>query len=144
MKVFTEDITYLGVEIRRDRSKRVIKLLQTKYVDDLLRELIGAYKGVSKYPLSKSTFDELHEQKGQLSRINDVIDKLRYLVDRTRPDLLFSVGLLSRFMDNPSEEIMKELAWLIKYISFTRYYHLTLRGKNPIELFGMSDASFVQ
>jgi hypothetical protein len=47
-------------------------------------------------------------------------------------------------MDHPSLDVMVELTRLLKYIAYTRDYHLQLGGMASLTLFGMSDASYVQ
>jgi hypothetical protein len=143
VKVLTEDITYLGLEINRDRQERKVYLTQKAYMKKLLDELIGPHTtGISKYPLSTIHFKQ--DTTGTNPPIHDIIGKLRFLVDRTRPDLLYPVGLLSRYMVNPSAEVMLELTRLLKYIKYTQDYHIVLGGRYPLILFGMSDASYVQ
>jgi hypothetical protein len=39
---------------------------------------------------------------------------------------------------------MYELVRLIKYINYTKDYHLTIGSAKPITLFGMSDAAYIQ
>jgi hypothetical protein len=98
---------------------------------------------MSKYPISTST---IVTEKGEetFKPIHDVIGKLRYLVDRTRPDLLFPLNLLSRFMTNPTKQVMEELLRLIRYVNHTKSNHLTVGGDNCIQLEGMCDAAYVQ
>jgi hypothetical protein len=143
VELFTENINYLGLDLFRDRASKKIHLRQTKFVNQLIKDLIGENGGVSKYPLSKSSF-EVSDQDEVLPPIHDVIGKLRYVVDRTRPDLLFPVNLLSRHMAKPTKKVMTELVRLVRYINYTKDYHLTVGSAKPMTLFGMRDAAYVQ
>lgn len=52
-----------------------------------------------------------------------LIGSLRYLL-HTRPDLTYSVGYLSRFMEEPKEGHMVALKHLLRYVAGTRDFGL--------------------
>jgi hypothetical protein len=143
VKGFTENIVYLGLEIIRDREKKTIGLKQTAYVDKLLEVYLRDMNVMSKYPTSTIVTEEGEET---FKPIHDVIGKLRYLVDLTRPDLLFPLSLLSRFMANPTKQVMEELLRLIRYVNHPKSNHLTVGGDNCIQLEAVlsCDAAYVQ
>jgi hypothetical protein len=74
--------------------------------------------------------------------IYEQIGCLRYLADRSRPDILYAVNYLSRYMVKPNEDVLIELHRLLRYINKTKAYELVVGGQG-IELFAMVDASFV-
>ena len=47
-----------------------------------------------------------------------VVGSLRYLV-HTRPDLAYSVGIVSRFMENPTTEHMSAVKLILRYVKGT-------------------------
>jgi hypothetical protein len=47
-------------------------------------------------------------------------------------------------MSNPNDDVLTELNRLIRYIKFTKAKTVSLGSKQPINLYGMSDASYVQ
>jgi hypothetical protein len=76
-----------------------------------------------------------------------IIGTLRYLADRTRPDILVAVGECSAGgQHHPSDNHVKTAKQIMQYISNTKTLRLRLGNKllenNPI-LFGFSDASYV-
>ena len=143
VKEFHDNIIYLGVTIKRDRALRKIYLSQPMYVDAIINQLLLPNEKGSKFPIkSGSGFGEDGMKRNRA--INDQIGKLRFLADRTRPDLLYHLSILSRFMANPNDEVLLELNRFIRYIKFTRDKVLTVGSTQPINLFGMSDASYVQ
>lgn len=119
-----------------------IHLTQEKYVNSILEKFLGPNEKGSKYPMKDGEFGE--DKDMQKQPINSFIGSLRFLVDRTRPDLLYPLAILSRYIKNPNDYVMQECNRLLRYILFTKSYHITLGGDNELELYGMSDASYVQ
>jgi hypothetical protein len=74
--------------------------------------------------------------------IYDVIGSLRFIADRSRPDLLYPINYLSRFMLNPNEYVYIEIKRLLTYIKGTINHELVVGG-NDMELYAMVDSSFV-
>ena len=69
-----------------------------------------------------------------------IIGSLRYLV-HTRPDLAFSVGYVSRFMERPTVEHMGAVKRLLRYIAGTIDYGLVYpRGSGEAKLVGYTDS----
>ncbi|GKA79011.1 protein MOR1 isoform X1, partial [Tanacetum coccineum] len=62
-----------------------------------------------------------------------LIGSLRYML-HTRPDLSYSVGLLSRFMQKPREQHMKAIRQVLCYVKGTKDYGITYKhnGGNKI------------
>ncbi|XP_014754081.1 uncharacterized protein LOC106866064 [Brachypodium distachyon] len=50
-----------------------------------------------------------------------IVGSLRYLVN-TRPDLAYSVGIVSRFMENPTTEHFAAVKMILRYIEGTLNY----------------------
>lgn len=65
---------------------------------------------------------------------------LRYLL-HTRPNLAFSVGLLSRYMHNPKTSHGVALKQVLQYLRGTTKLGLVYKRANTIEIKGYSDSS---
>ena len=60
-----------------------------------------------------------------------------------RPDLLFSVGILSRYMENPNQEHYNGVKQVLRYVKGTKDYGLLYKkGELKGELIGYSDSDF--
>ena len=71
------------------------------------------------------------------------IESLRYLT-HTRPDLIYSVGILSRYMEKPPQEHLNAVKRVIRYIKGTADYGLLYKkGELNYELIAYSDSNFV-
>jgi hypothetical protein len=84
------------------------------------------------------------QQNKDLESLLPVTGTLRYLCDRTKPNLLASIGELStNITPNPSDEHVKAAKKLIRFIKTSKDQTLKLGGGGDIELFGFCDASHI-
>ncbi|XP_073056988.1 secreted RxLR effector protein 161-like [Primulina eburnea] len=71
------------------------------------------------------------------------VGSLMYLMVCTRPDMAYSVCVVSRFMANPGEEHWLALKWILRYIKGTMNHGLMYRvgtvNGNPIKGYVDSD-----
>ncbi|CAA7394470.1 unnamed protein product [Spirodela intermedia] len=134
--------SYLGIEVAQEGAR--ITLSQRAYALKILdiarmREcnpvhtLLEARIKFSQQNLG-SSIDSTH--------FHSLIGSLRYLT-HTRPDLIFSVGLLSRFMENPTSEHLSGIKWILRYVRETIDYDLVYeKGKTEAKLVNYSDSDF--
>ncbi|GJR95478.1 ribonuclease H-like domain, reverse transcriptase, RNA-dependent DNA polymerase [Tanacetum coccineum] len=66
---------------------------------------------------------------------------LRYLL-HTRPNLSYSIGLLSRFMQEPKEQHMKAIRQVLRYVKGTKDYGITYKHNGGNKIHGFSDSSY--
>jgi hypothetical protein len=109
---------YLGIEVHQSRG--VITLSQGAYVAKILEKA-----GLTSCNPCTTPMDP----KNKLSRNNSapeidvttyrsLVGSLRYLVN-TRPDLAYSVGFVSRFLEKPTEEYLVVVKRIIRYVAGT-------------------------
>nr|GEW24975.1 ribonuclease H-like domain, reverse transcriptase, RNA-dependent DNA polymerase [Tanacetum cinerariifolium] len=70
-----------------------------------------------------------------------IIGCLRYLL-HTRPELSYSIGLLSRFMQEPREQHMKAIRQVLRYVKGTKDYGITYKHNGGNKIHGFSDSSY--
>ncbi|GJX45427.1 protein kinase, ATP binding site-containing protein [Tanacetum coccineum] len=70
-----------------------------------------------------------------------LIGSLRYLL-HTRPDLSYSVGLLSRFMQDPKDHHLKAVKQVIRYIKGTKEHGIIYKKEGGCKITGYSDSSY--
>nr|GEY81100.1 ribonuclease H-like domain, reverse transcriptase, RNA-dependent DNA polymerase [Tanacetum cinerariifolium] len=70
-----------------------------------------------------------------------LIGSLRYLL-HTRPDLSYSVGLLSRFMQDPKDHHLKAIKQVIRYIKGTKEYGIIYKKEGGCKITGYNDSSY--
>ncbi|XP_076916897.1 secreted RxLR effector protein 161-like [Bidens hawaiensis] len=70
-----------------------------------------------------------------------LIGCLRYLL-HTRPDLSDSVGLLSRFMQEPKEHHFKAIHQVLHYMKGTKDFSITYKRNGGCKITGYSDSGY--
>ncbi|RVX21560.1 Retrovirus-related Pol polyprotein from transposon TNT 1-94 [Vitis vinifera] len=131
---------FLGMEIAR--SKKGIAVSQRKYVLDLLNET--GMLGCKPAETPMDTTVKLEESDGSApidkGRYQRLVGKLIYL-SHTRPDISFSVSVVSQFMNNPTEKHMIAVIRILRYLKMTPGKGLFFQRttKKEIEIFSDAD-----
>ncbi|KAL6315942.1 hypothetical protein AAG906_013776 [Vitis piasezkii] len=131
---------FLGMEIAR--SKKGIAVSQRKYVLDLLNET--GMLGCKPAETPMDTTVKLEESDGSApvdkGRYQRLVGKLIYL-SHTRPDIGFSVSVVSQFMNNPTEKHMTVVIRILRYLKMTPGKGLFFQRttKKEIEIFSDAD-----
>ncbi|GJW20080.1 ribonuclease H-like domain, reverse transcriptase, RNA-dependent DNA polymerase [Tanacetum coccineum] len=132
---------YLGIEVTQTEGDISIK--QSAYANKILKEagmidcnetLIPMDPGTRLTKITEGTMVNSTEYRS-------LIGCLRYLL-HTRPDLSYSVGLLSRFMQEPREQHMKAIRQVLRYVKGTKDYGITYRHNGGNKIHGFSDSSY--
>jgi hypothetical protein len=136
---------FLGIEISRNRKEKSITLSQKGYTQKLLDKFASNVKKTSNpcqmgYRLEpnpdKATPEDIHQYQQQ-------IGSLMYLMTATRPDLAYPVGLLARFMSNPSLIHQKALHRIWEYVTYSIDFKLTYKSNpNSDTLSGYCDSDW--
>ena len=76
-----------------------------------------------------------------ITRFRSIVGSLRYLVN-TRPDIAYSVGMVSRFMESPTNEHWAAIKRIVRYIAGTSEYGCKYLNKptENLKLLGYSDS----
>ncbi|GKA65283.1 zinc finger, CCHC-type containing protein [Tanacetum coccineum] len=132
---------YLGIEVTQTNGDISIK--QSAYASKILKEagmidcnetLIPMDPGTRLTKITEGTMVNSTEYRS-------LIGCLRYLL-HTRPDLSYSVGLLSRSMQEPREQHMKAIRQVLRYVKGTKDYGITYKHNGGNKIHGYSDSSY--
>nr|GEV78412.1 ribonuclease H-like domain, reverse transcriptase, RNA-dependent DNA polymerase [Tanacetum cinerariifolium]GEX67949.1 ribonuclease H-like domain, reverse transcriptase, RNA-dependent DNA polymerase [Tanacetum cinerariifolium]GEX96225.1 ribonuclease H-like domain, reverse transcriptase, RNA-dependent DNA polymerase [Tanacetum cinerariifolium] len=132
---------YLGIEVTQTDGDILIK--QSAYASIILKEarmldcnetLIPMDSGTRLTKVTEGTMVNSTEYRS-------LIGCLRYLL-HTRPDLSYSVGLLSCFMQEPREKHMKAIRQVLRYIKGTKGYGITYMHNEGNKIHGFNDSSY--
>lgn len=132
---------YLGMEV--EQEKGCIKLKQTGYAKKLIEK--AGMKGCNptKYPMDpKELIDKDEGGKAvNVTEYKSMIGGLRYLV-HTRPDIAYSVGIASRYMECPTVKHRNMVKRILRYVQGTLQFGLVYTkdsGNNVLTGFSDSD-----
>ena len=132
---------FLGIEIARGRKG--IFLSQRKYVLDLLKEtgMIGAKP--SDTPMIPNV--KLGLEDGELledpERYRRLVGKLNYLTI-TRPDIAFSVSVVSQFMNSPRTSHWNAVMHILSYLKKAPGRGILYKNSGHCRVKGFSDADW--
>lgn len=133
----------LGMEIIRDRDKRIIEISQRRYVEGIL-ERFGMHEGRAvATPIDpNSKLAKLEEPEVNNKSYQSALGALMYAMLATRPDLAFSVGALSRHAAAPGEAHWAALKRVYQYLRGTTDARLVYSGDSVRNPFGYVDADW--
>ena len=113
---------YLGIQIERNRSLRTLRIHQKPYLESILQ----SFQMENCTPVSTPMEPNIQllptnyiATKDELSDYQKGIGKIMYAMLGTRPDLAFTVSILSRFMSQPGPEHALALRRALRYIRKT-------------------------
>jgi hypothetical protein len=68
-----------------------------------------------------------------------LVGSLMYLTT-TRPDIMYGVSLISRFMETPKESHWKEGKRILRYVNGTKYFGIKYSTSEDFRLIGYTDS----
>ncbi|XP_047156314.1 uncharacterized mitochondrial protein AtMg00810-like [Vigna umbellata] len=135
---------FLGMEFTHTATGLLMH--QQKYVKELLERFKMIKCNDARSPLEvniKLRIDETEEGVNEKT-YKQIVRSLRFLCN-SRPNLMFSVGLISRFMGNPKKSHMSAAKRVLRYIKGTTSYGILFpygMEKNELKLVGYADSDY--
>ncbi|KAK8667494.1 hypothetical protein V6N13_007643 [Hibiscus sabdariffa] len=144
MKDLGEAAYILGVKIYRDRSRRLLGLSQSTYIDKVLkrfsmeesiRGFLPMRHGIS---LSKEMCPSTPQERERMSQIPyaSAIGSIMYAMICTRPDLSYALSMTSRYQVNPDEGHWTAVKNILKYLRTTKDVFLVYGGEEEFRIKG--------
>ncbi|KAD3640517.1 hypothetical protein E3N88_29740 [Mikania micrantha] len=132
---------YLGIEVIQTKDEIAIK--QSAYITKILKNAGMLDSNKTKIPMNPGTL--LTKTEGgkpvDPTEYRSLIGCLRYLL-HTRPELSYSVGLLSRFMQEPKEHRFKAIHQVLRYIKGTKDFGIVYKRNGGCKITDYSDSSY--
>nr|GEY23464.1 ribonuclease H-like domain, reverse transcriptase, RNA-dependent DNA polymerase [Tanacetum cinerariifolium] len=124
---------YLGIEVTQTKGEITIK--QTGYINKILKETSMMDSNDTKIPMDPGTKLVKVEDGNSVDATyyRSLIGSLRYLL-HTRPDLSYSVRLLSRFMQDPKDHHLKAMKQVIRYIKGTKEHGIIYKKEGGYKI----------
>ena len=122
MKDLGEATYVLGIKIYRDRSRRLLGLSQSTYIDKVLRRFSMEQSKPGFIPMSQGiTFSKAMCPKTQAEREKmglipyaSAIGSIMYAMLCTRPDVSYALSVTSRYQSNPGESHWMAVKTILK------------------------------
>ena len=131
------------LRIEFDRSSDRILMTQQKYILDLMEETKHTKCRISDTPIEVNHRLTLDDKDPEIEIISyqKLIGKLLYL-SHTRPDICFTINVLSQFMHLPCNSHFQAANRVLKYLTGTIGFGLTYRKVGKIDLILYTDSDF--
>ena len=150
MKDLGEAAYILGIKIYRDRSRRLIGLSQSTYLDKILKKfrMDESKKGflpmLQGMKLSKTQSPATTEDREVMENVPyaSAIGSIMYAMLCTRPDVAHAISLTSRYQSDPGLEHWTAVKNIFKYLRRTKDMFLVYGGEEELVAKCYVDASF--
>eukprot|EP00253_Pinus_taeda_P005136 PITA_05136 len=147
MKVWDQHNGYWACGLCVTRKKKRLWLSQEKYIKKVLdRFNMKDAKPVgtplaAHFKLSTELCPSDDKEKEEMSKIPyaSIVGSLMYAMVCTRPDIAYSMGVVSRFLTNPGKQHWQVVKWILRYLKGTSHYCLCF-GHDETVLEGVTDA----
>ena len=132
---------YLGIEVKQE--DKGIFITQEGYAKEVLKKFKMDDSNPVSTPIECGVKLSKHDEGGKVdpTLFKSLVGSLRYLTC-TRPDILYAVGIVSRFMEAPTTTHFKTAKRILRYIKGTTNYGLFYSSSNNYEIVGYSDSDW--
>ena len=136
--------TFIGLEVTRDRKRRVLHVSQPTYVDRILWNHGMQTCAPVSTPIEPGTRLEKSPEgytatSEDMRRYQSAVGSLMYAMLGSRPDIAYAVGTVSRFCTNPDGQHWAAVKRIFRYLAGTREIGLTYGGRPSCEGYCDSD-----
>jgi Reverse transcriptase (RNA-dependent DNA polymerase) len=131
---------FLGIEVTRGAEG--IILSQRKYVLNVLSEtsILGCKPAVSPIDVNAKMSADAGEQVDR-ERYQRLVGRMIYLC-HTRPDISFTVSVVSRYMHDPKKDHMDAVFYILRYMKSAPGNGLIFRNNGNMNIVGYCDSDW--
>jgi hypothetical protein len=134
---------FLGIEFQRTSEGLILH--QKKYASEILKrfEMDQCNPALTPSEPRLQLSRETEERDVDSTEYRRLVGSLRYLCN-TRPDIAYSVGIISRYMERPKMSHLSAAKRILRYIKGTMDYGIVFNkpDKKDIELIGYTDSNW--
>ena len=136
---------FLGMEVIRDRSKRILKICQQAYIDKML-EIFGQVDAKDAATPMETGGIPIVNDHGELLQdmmeYQALIGSLLYAARMTRPDISYAVSTLAQYNAEPTRTHLKMALRVLRYLKKTREQGICYGNHGNMEIIAYSDADW--
>lgn len=136
---------FVGMQIKRDRPNRLIKISQSNYID----KIVNKFRMSDAYAVSTpaepgtvlSKFVNGHDSNDNIP-YREAVGSLLFAARVSRPDIEYAVNYASQFLNCFREEHWRAVKRIFRYLIGTRDFGLTFGNSGSSDIFGYTDADY--
>ncbi|KAJ1299491.1 hypothetical protein OPQ81_003803 [Rhizoctonia solani] len=136
---------FVGMKITCNRSNKIIKLTNKKYIRDII-----SLMGITGTPHASLLMSHMHPVlvPADPNKIHHHypyaanIGHLLWIAQTIRPDIMFVVCLLAQFTNVYDDSHIHVMKRVFQYLAGTMHIGLTFNGNQPFELVAYSDSDY--
>lgn len=137
---------FLGIQVIRDRRKKLLLLSQSSYIDKIFQTCLPSATEPDRRVNTPMVCADLARYEGIVDKRSRFayqrkIGSIQYAAIITRPDIAFACSKLARFNQNPGPVHHDAADRVLHYLKNTRSWAIQFDGHVSCNLFA-SDASF--
>ncbi|KAK4258396.1 hypothetical protein QN277_007851 [Acacia crassicarpa] len=132
---------FLGVEV--EQREEGIFMSQKKYAQEILNRFRMKDCKPMSTPIEKGTKLTVHSTRKPVNPTlyKSLVGSLRYLTF-TRPNIMYAVGLISRYMEQPKQDHFRTAKRILRYIKGTINHGLFYTHSQDSRIVGYSDSDY--
>jgi hypothetical protein len=132
---------FLGIEVTQ--NEQGIFMCQEKYAKEILERFNMEKSNSVCSPIVAGTKLSKHDKGDEVdpTQFKQMVGSLMYLT-ATRPDLMFAVNLIARFMEHPVENHLMAAKRILRYIRGTQELGILYKKGSQAELIAYSDSDY--
>ncbi|KAM0989066.1 hypothetical protein FF1_013044 [Malus domestica] len=132
---------YLGIEVKQ--NKEGIFISQESYTKEILKKFKMEYCKPISTPVECRVKLTKHDEGESVDPtfFKSLVGSLCYLTC-TKPNILYVVGLVSRYMENPTTTHLKTVKRILRYLKGTVNFGLFYSSSDNYKLVGYSDSDW--
>jgi len=138
-----ETSVFIGMEVQRDRARRLIKLSQMSAVRNIIERYGQGDARVRDVPMAPGVqLTKEGDPLGEDTPYRQLVGSLLYVSTCTRPDIAFAVGALARHMSAPTQEHWVTAKGVVRYLTGTAEHGIMFKGGVKGGVKAWSDADY--
>ena len=135
---------YLGMDIEYNRDEGIVRLSQTEAINGILRRFRMEECKPALTPMETKLMLNPRTEHEDIADVpyRQIIGCLMYVMLCTRPDISYSIGVLSKFLEQPTKMHWTSAKRILRYLKGTKDYKLCYRRNDSTSMFACCDADW--
>eukprot|EP00253_Pinus_taeda_P009205 PITA_09205 len=141
--LYVDDVIFTGIEV--DQNEKGIFISQARYVNQVLSRfnMQECKATITPTVMGLKLSREDSSKDFDPSLYKSIVGSLMYLT-ATRPDIMYAVSLISRFMERPKEVHWQAAKRIMRYVKGTKMFEILYNVSEHSDLIGYIDSDWAE